>query len=173
MASGYLAVARFRRPHGLRGEAHVWVLTDDPDDVFVVGRSLTPIDETGQQIGEPLVIERERTFHRDWLLKFSGIGDRTTLDEWEQILLGVPQDDLAPPGEGEMYVHEIPGAKVAVAGEVIGHAEGLIDVPGGALLSIDVNGKEVLVPFCKPFVVAMRRAERCIDLDPPPGLLDL
>ncbi len=116
----------------------MWVLTDDPDDVFVVGRSLTPIDETGQQIGEPLVIERERTYHRDWLLKFSGIGDRTTLDEWEQILLGVPQDDLVPPGEGEMYVHEIPGAKVAVAGEVIGYAEGLIDVPGGALLSIDV-----------------------------------
>ncbi len=54
MEAAYLAVARFRKPHGLKGEAVCWVLTDEPERVFTVGRLLTPVDENGDRIGEPV-----------------------------------------------------------------------------------------------------------------------
>ncbi len=57
--------------------------------------------------------------------------------------------------------------------EVIGEATGLIDIPGGKLLCVDVNGKEVMVPFREPILLGVDRVARRIELDPPQGLLDL
>ena len=173
MEAAYLAVARFRKPHGLKGEAVVWVLTDEPEEVLVAGRQLTPVDEAGDAVGEPLEIERARPFHRTWLIKFKEVADRSGLEQWDQVLLGVPTSELAPLGEGEFYEHDVPGASVMVDGEVIGEATGLIDVPGGKLLCVDVNGREVMVPFRQPILLSVDRVERQIEIDPPTGLLDL
>lgn len=168
-----LAVVRLKKPHGLKGEVYAWVLTSEPGDVLTPGRAVTPIDESGRAIGEPLVIERSRPYHRQWLLKFAGVDDRTTLEGWRQRLFGVPAAELAAPADHELYVHEIPGAEVTVAGRRVGTAIELLDAPGGELLAVDVEGREVLIPFRRPIVKRVLRAERRIELDPPPGLLDL
>lgn len=173
MEAAYLAVARFRKPHGLKGEAVCWVLTDEPERVFTVGRLLTPVDENGNRIGEPVEIEQERSYHRSWLLKFRGIADRSELELWDQILLGVPQEELTPPHNEQMYEHEVPGATVVANGEVVGEVSRLLDGAGGQLLVVDVNGREILVPFSKPIVVRIDRAARRIEIDPPEGLLEL
>ena len=76
MEAAYLAVARFRKPHGLKGEAVVWVLTDHPEQVLVTGRLLTQVDDMGNPVGESLEIERARPFHRTWLIKFKEVDDR-------------------------------------------------------------------------------------------------
>ncbi|UCG85555.1 MAG: 16S rRNA processing protein RimM [Gemmatimonadota bacterium] len=173
MEAAYLAVARFRKPHGLKGEALCWVLTDEPERVFAVGRQLTPLDADGRKDGEPLEIEEERRYRRNWLLKFRGIGDRTELEQWDQFLLGVPQDELTPPREDEMYEHEAPGATVVVRGEPLGTVTRVLDAAGQKLLAVDMNGREVLVPFRKPIVVRIDRAAGLIEIDPPVGLLEL
>ncbi len=173
MEAAYLAVARFRKPHGLKGEAVCWVLTDEPERVFTVGRLLTPVDKNGNRVGEPLEIEQERSYHRSWLLKFRGIADRSELELWEQILLGVPREELTPPHNEQMYEHEVPGATVVANGEVVGEVSRLLDGAGGQLLVVDVNGREILVPFSKPIVVRIDRAARRIEIDPPAGLLEL
>jgi 16S rRNA processing protein RimM len=173
MEAAYLAVARFRKPHGLKGDALLWVLTDEPERVFAVGRELTPVDESGQRIGTPLVIEHERRYHRHWLVKFRGVGSRSELDRWEQMLLGVPSEELTPPGDNEMYEHEMPGVDVVVDGHVVGSVAELLDAAGGKLLVVDLGGKEVLVPFREPIVRKLDRAARRIEIDPPPGLLDV
>jgi len=80
MEAAYLGVARFRKPHGLKGDAVVWVLTDDPETVLVAGRLLTPVDDDGNPIGDPLEIERARPYHRTWLVKFEGVDDRGVLE---------------------------------------------------------------------------------------------
>jgi 16S rRNA processing protein RimM len=171
---GYLAVARLKKPHGLKGEAVLWALTDEPSEVLAAGRELTPIDEAGNTIGEPVRIERSRPYHRQWLVKFDGIDDRAELEHWQQRLFGVHQSELRAPGQDELYLHEVPGTRVLVGEEVVGVAKELMDLPGGRrLLTVDVGGKEVLVPFQKPFVKRVDRAARQIELDPPEGLLEL
>ena len=93
-------------------------------------------------------------------------------EEWKEMLLGMPEGELEPPGDGEMYVHEIPGADVVVDGSVVGTARELIETPGGSLLAVDVDGREVLVPFREPSLKLVDRKGRRIVLDPPPGLLE-
>jgi 16S rRNA processing protein RimM len=173
MEAAYLAVARFRKPHGLKGEALCWVLTDEPEQVFVVGQELTPMDDDGNKVGEPLVIEQQRRYHRNRLVKFEGIDDRAALELWDQVLLGVPTEMLTPPSADELYEHEVPGVKVLAHGELVGVASGLLETAGGSLLAVEIDGREVLVPFRKPIVVSVDRVARIIEIDPPQGLLEL
>ena len=171
---GYLAVARLKKPHGLKGEVIVWSLTDDPEEALAVGRELRPIDEGGTPVGDPLLIERSRPYHRGWLLKFEGVADRTTLEGWRLRLFGMRAEALRPPGDGELYVHEVPGAMIVVGGTEVGVARDVVEMPGGGrLLSVEVGGREVLVPFRKPIVTRIDRDARLIELDPPDGLLEL
>jgi len=174
VGGAYLAVARVRKPHGLKGEVVAWVLTDEPEQVFAAGRKLVPVDESGAAIGAPLVIERSRPYHRHWLLKFEEVEDRTVLEGWRQRLLGMPQEELQPPRDDELYVHEVPGAGVLVGGREVGRATGLVEMPGGGqLLGVEIEGREVFVPFRRPIVTRVDRAARVIELDPPDGLLEL
>lgn len=174
MEGGYLAVARLKKPHGLKGEAVVWALTDDPHDVLVEGQALTPVDEDGNAIGEALVLERSRPYHRQWLVKFEGVDERSVLEGWPQRLFGMERERLRPPGEQELYVHEVPGAEVVVHGAVVGTARGLTELPGGGLLlTVDIEGREVFVPFRRPIVQQIDRDARRIHIDPPEGLLEL
>jgi 16S rRNA processing protein RimM len=171
---GYLAVARLKKPHGLKGEAVLWALTDEPDEVLAAGRALTPIDEAGTAIGEPVVIERSRPYHRQWLVKFDGVEDRSVLEGWSQRTFGVRQTELRQPEPNELYLHEVPGTRVVVGGAEVGIARELMEIPGGGrLLVLEVDGEERLVPFQKPIVKRIDRDQRVIELDPPDGLLEL
>jgi 16S rRNA processing protein RimM len=173
MEGAYLAVARLRKPHGLKGEVVVWVMTDDPERVLAPGRSLTPLDDEGRPAGAPVVIARSRPYHQEWLLAFEGVVDRTELAGWRQRVFGVPADALSPPEGDALYLHEVPGVRIVVGGREIGIAKELLDAGGVPLLAVDIGGREVLVPFRQPIVVSIDRAERRIVLDPPPGLLEL
>ncbi len=171
----YLAVARLRKPHGLKGDVVLWALTDDPEGVLVAGRRLVPVSEEGERAGDEVVIERSRRYQRQWLVKFESIADRGVLEGWRNRLFGVAVEELAAPRDEEMYVYEMPGVSVRVGGEIIGRVIRLVEVAGGGgdLLAVDVGGREVLVPFRRPIVTRVDREAREIELDPPDGLLEL
>lgn len=172
--ASYLAVARFARPHGLKGEAIAFVLTGQADAVLVPGRVLTPLGADGRPAGTPLTIERARPYHRRWLIKFAGIDERTPLESWPQVTWGIPDaGDPEDDGTGPLRDHEVPGATVLADGKAIGTARQVLHVPGGPLLVVEGEGKEHLIPYRPPILVETVRARREIVVDPPPGLLEL
>ncbi len=174
MAEGaYLAVARIRKPHGLKGEVVAWLHTDEPDVVLAAGRELVPIDEHGDPVGDAVTIERSRKYHRHWLLKFTGVDDRVAVEEWRERLLGAKREELRAPDSDELYEHELPGVAVIVGDAPVGVVVGLMESPSGQLLAIDVGGREVLIPFRRPIVRHVDRDRRQVVLDPPDGLLEL
>ena len=93
----YLAVGRLRKPHGLKGEFAVFPLTKEAEEVFGAGRTLVRMGLDGEVLGAPVVIERSRSFHREWLVKFRGVDDRSTLESWRGQFLGAPASELKPP----------------------------------------------------------------------------
>ena len=173
MEAAHLVVARFLKPHGLKGEAVVLPLTDEPEEVFVPGRVLCPVDADGNPVGDPLVIARARPFHRRWLLLFEGLESRAELEQWPQRYLGARASELRPPNDDELYVHEIPGAVVMEHGVAVAVAKGLVTTPGGDLLVVEREGREQMIPFRPPFLIGVDRQERRINVELPPGLLEL
>jgi 16S rRNA processing protein RimM len=170
----YLVVARLRKPHGLKGDFAVFPLTDEPEVVLAAGRTLVRLGLDGAVLGEPVVVERSRGYHREWLVKFQGVEAREVLDSWRGQFLGAPPAELTPPAEGEVYLHELEGFAVRRAdGTPLGLVTALYELPAGLTLEVQGPKREFLLPFRKEFVLAVRREERVLEVELPEGLVDL
>ena len=169
----YLAVGRLRKPHGLKGEFAIFPLTAEPEMVFAPGRRLVRMGLDGAVLGEPIEVERSRGYHREWLVKFRGVEARDDTDNWRGQFLGAPAEELTPPAEDEVYLHELEG--FAVRGEdgtAYGLVSGLIELPAGVALEVQGPKREFLLPFIKQFVREVRRDDRVLVVVLPEGLLD-
>jgi 16S rRNA processing protein RimM len=168
-----LVVGRLRKPHGLKGDVSLFPLTDRPDELFAPGRSLWVVDLEGQLLGGPIQIERSRGYHREWLIKFRGVDSRDALDPWRNQFLAVPEDELVPPEQDEVYLHELAGFAVRnETGEPLGLVTSLYELPAGLMIEVQGPKREFLLPYRKEFVVDVDRAARRLTVRPPAGLLD-
>jgi 16S rRNA processing protein RimM len=171
--AGHLVVARFIKAHGLKGAALVESLTDDPEGVFAAGRRLAEVNEGGEVVGGGLTVSRGRHVGGGWLLQFREIESRTALEARRLRYLGAPREELRALGPNAMYRHEIPGAEVVAGGVVIGIARELVGDVGAELLVLEAQGREHLIPFRAPILKRLDRVARRIELELPPGLLEL
>ena len=153
---GLLEIGRVVRPHGLRGEVVVELITNrsdrlTPGTVFVSPRG-------------PLTISSSRPFQLRHLVQFDGVDTREQAEEIRDLVLRaepVPEADA-----DALWVHELVGSVVRDADDtVLGTVKAVEDNPASDLLVLDNGG---LVP-CR-FVVS--HADGVVVVDIPEGLLD-
>jgi 16S rRNA processing protein RimM len=170
----YLVVGRLRKPHGLKGDVTVFPLTDDPASVYAPGASLRLMDLAGDLVGPPLVIERSRSYHREWLLKFRDVDDRDGLEPLRDHMLAAESAKLAPPANDEVYLHELEGFSVRQEdGTALGLVSAVYEMPVGLMLEVQGPRREFLLPYKKEFVKQVDKANRRLVVTLPDGLLDL
>ncbi len=169
----HLVVGRLRKPHGLKGEFSLFPLTDQPDAVFVPGRELWRLNLKGEVVGEPVVIERSRGYHREWLIKFRGLENRDDMETWRGLFLAAPAETLPPPGPDEVYLHELEG--FSVRGEddtAYGLVSAVYELPSGLTIEVQGAEREFMLPYRKEFVKTVDRAARRLTVVLPEGLLE-
>ena len=162
-----LVVGRIGRAHGVLGEATIEVQTDDPDIRFQIGNKLTLDD------GKQLTIRSSRWHNQILLLAFDGVTDRNQIEELRDQLISsdVDLDSLAP---GEYHFQQLIGSEVFLkSGELVGVVDEIVKLPGQDLLSVNKDGKEVLIPMVKQIIVSIDIKTKKIVVDPPEGLLDV
>jgi 16S rRNA processing protein RimM len=154
-----LEVGRIVKPHGIRGEVVVELVTNRTERV-APGAVLAT--DTG-----PLEVERSRRFEATgagrWIVAFRGVADRPGAEALRGVvLLAEPIDD--PEG---LWVHQLVGAEVVDAGgSTVGRVTAVEANPASDLLVLDSGA---LIPL--RFVLAHQHGRLEVDL--PPGLLDL
>lgn len=165
-----------RKPHGLKGDVAVFPLTDTPEEIFTPGRCLDLVDVAGTVVGGPVVVERCRSYHREWLVKFEGLDSRTALDQMPAlrgVFVAASVDELSEPDEGETYYHELVGFAVTFEdGSPAGIVSEYYELPSGVTLEIQGAKREFLVPFVKEFVGPIDREARQLVIRPPEGLIE-
>ena len=170
----HLVVGRLRKPHGLKGDCAVFPLTADPELAFEAGREVWLRGLDGSPVAGPLRIARSRAYHRQWLVAFDGHLHVDAVKPWSGCFLEAEQDTLRPPGEGEVYVHELAGfAMLDRAGRSLGLVSDVTELPSGLMLLVQGPKREFLVPFRKEFVVEVDRSARRLVVDLPDGMTDL
>jgi 16S rRNA processing protein RimM len=123
----YLQLGDILRPHGIKGELRVRVLTDYPErlpalkHVYLGG---TPTDPKPR----PYTISRVRFDRQYALITFEGIDDRDSADMLRGLALMVAIEDAVPLEEGEVYLFQLIGMRVVLEdgtdiGEIIDIAE--------------------------------------------------
>ena len=169
----HLVVGRLRKPHGLKGDVTLFPLTDDPAAVFAPGRPVWLVGLDGEEVAGPLTIERSRTYHREWLVKFAGIESRDALDSLRAHFLAAEAADLPAPTGDEVYLHELEGFSVRREdGTPVGLVSGLYETPAGLMIEVQGPRREFLLPYKREFVRVVDRAGRSLMIAPPDGLLD-
>lgn len=170
-AEDLVVVGRLARPHGLRGEMSVEVLTDFPDR-FVPGLALVAADARGEG-RRPLVVATVRPAGDRLLISFQGIDALSGAEELRGLDLCVPRGAEVPRPDGFVYHFDVEGCRaVDRAGNELGLVTALADVAGRSLLEIATPRGERQVPFVEPIVVSVDVARKLVVLDPPAGLLD-
>ena len=152
-----------------------------------IGRRAVPVfvDNGVMRLNEPqevtalfrdalgIAVEHSRAYHREWLVKFSGEAERTTLEGWRGQFLAAPEADLQPPAEGEVYIHELEGFSVRLEdGTPVGLVSAAFDLPGGLTLEIQGSKREFLLPYRQEFIRRVDRAGRALVVMVPEGLAD-
>jgi 16S rRNA processing protein RimM len=166
-----LQVARIGKPHGIRGEVTVQVLTDAPGDRFVPGT---------QFIVEPATAGPLTVFSARWnkdilLLAFDEIETRNEAETLRGAKLFIETEEIGADDDDEgWYEHELVGLDVRVGANVVGKVSGLHTLPVQDLLVVTTNdGKEVLIPFVEQIVPEVNVGEKYVLVTPPPGLFEV
>jgi 16S rRNA processing protein RimM len=167
-------VGRLRRAHGVKGEMIAEAISDAPAAVFAAGRRLYAGTASGaaNPDGATLTLTRaEPRFDGSWLLGFAGITDRDVATRWRSRYLLVPREELAPPAEGAVYLHELHGMRVVLeSGGDLGDVRDVYELPAGLALDVAWKKGSVILPFV--FVRAIDRAARRVIAAPPEGLFE-
>ena len=171
-----MIVGRVRKAHGIRGELLVEPITDAPDTVFVSGRRLFAGTAMGAPSpdGQELHITAVRQHMDSVRLTIAEVPDRTAAELWRGRFLLVPQDELPPPDDDEVYIHDLLGMSVVhVDGRALGTVADTYDLPQGLMLDVrPVNGGPTyFIPWREEVLVNVDEAARMITVDPPEGLL--
>ncbi|HEY3013365.1 MAG TPA: ribosome maturation factor RimM [Gemmatimonadales bacterium] len=169
----HVVVGRLRKPHGLKGDCTLFPLTDDPDTIFAPGREVWVVDLAGETVAGPLQVERSRSYHREWLVKFAGVESRDALDPFRGHFVGVPPDALGSLADDEVYLHELDGFSVRLADDTpLGLVSAVYELPTGIMIEVQGPKREFLLPYKKEFVRQVDRAGRRLVVTPPVGLLE-
>ncbi|KIC66072.1 ribosome maturation factor RimM [Pseudarthrobacter phenanthrenivorans] len=165
-----LQVARIGKPHGIRGEVTVQVLTDAPEDRFVPGTEFL----VEPAASGPLTVSSARWNKDILLLGFEEVADRNTAETLRGAKLFIETEELDGDDDEGWYEHELVGLEARVGTRVVGKVTALNTMPVQDLLLVTTpEGAEILVPFVEQIVPEVNIEEGFIVLTPPDGLFEL
>lgn len=165
-----VVVGRIGRAHGIKGEVSVEPRTDEPERRFAVGNQLLVADGDGRF----LTVSAMRWHSGRLLLRFAEIRDRNEAEAARGVVLEIPLDpDDSPEDPEEFYDHQLLGLEVRRSdGSRLGSLSMVVHGPAQDLLAVDVDGREVLVPFVRALVPVVDVKGGFLQLAEVPGLLE-
>lgn len=171
----YLIVGKMGRPHGLKGEGHVFLYTDFPERlkpgvVLFVGEDHVP-----------LTIRSSRWKNDVLLLAFEDYHSREAIAALRNQYLYVRADDRPPLPEGEYYHHQLLGLKVFSRQEedlssslhFLGHLTEILSTGANDVYVItNDEGKEILIPALESTIYSIHLDQGEMVVNLLPGILD-
>jgi 16S rRNA processing protein RimM len=152
--------------HGIRGEVKLRSFTATPD-------ALVRYAPLKTATGGTVEIAKLRPQKDGFIAVLKGVTDRNAAEALKGTALFVPRDRLPAPDAGEVYVADLIGRRVVLAGgTVLGQIVDVANYGAGDLIDVKVEGRRdtVLIPFASGFVQESDGADIVVDL--PEGFLD-
>jgi 16S rRNA processing protein RimM len=168
----YLLLGEILRPHGIRGELRMRILTDFPEripslDAVHIGIGPASPDVTAYQV------EHMRLHQAYGLLKLRGIDDRNQAEPLRDLFVMVPLEDAVPLEPGEFYLYQLIGLAVETAdGEALGTVRDIIETGANDVYVVaSPTYGEVLLPAIDEVIVRVDIAAGVMVVNLIEGLL--
>jgi 16S rRNA processing protein RimM len=161
-----VVIGRIGRAHGIRGELNVDIRTDEPERRFAPGSSVVCGTRT-------LTVARARHHGGRLVVAFKEIPDRTAAEALHGTVLEAEVDPLDVPADpDEFYDHQLVGLEARTGDRVVGTVTGIVHSPHQDTLTIDIEGREVFVPFVTEIVPVVDVHGGFVTINEVAGLLD-
>ncbi len=165
----YLRAGVITSTHGLKGEVKVYPELDDPGrfsfirDVILKGK--------GKEF--PAEIENVKFFKNMVILKFKGIDDINDILPYRQFEVLAKREDIAELKENQFFEVDLLGLTVTdKEGKELGILNKVLHTPGNDVYVVaSPDGKEMMIPAVKQFVISVDIDKGRIVTDPLPGML--
>ncbi|MEB3829406.1 ribosome maturation factor RimM [Phormidium sp. CCY1219] len=188
----WIEIGKIVAPQGMKGEVRVYPYSDFPDRFLQPGERWLLHPDNSQP--EPVQFLSGRFLENKgiYVVQIEGIGDRTHAEALRGSLLLVPESDRPPLEADEFHVRDLIGLEVYHSNtkEFIGTVVDFIPA-GNDLLAVRPhptdnggnNGKnsgqknkkpqDILIPFVMEIVPLVDLEVGRVEINPPPGLLDI
>jgi 16S rRNA processing protein RimM len=183
--NAFAIIGRIRKPQGIRGDVTVELFTDEPERFFAPGSRVFAGTITGDIANHPddrrnplsrqqLHVEEAAPYRGGLVVKFDAMPDRTAAEMWRQRYLLVPVDEITPPADDEVFMHDLLGMRVrGDDGSDVGEVTGWYELPQGLTLEVKrENGGDVLVPYRPSVVREVDLDERVVRVEMSSGLFE-
>jgi 16S rRNA processing protein RimM len=167
----YLAVGRVLRPHGIRGELRVEVLTDYPERLSQHAYFCLASPDAPEAV-QRYPVEKLRWHRGALLLKLGGCGDRNAASELRGMLVQIPVEQAVPLEAGEYYDFQLIGVRVeAESGEWLGQIVEVLKTGANDVYVVRGPWGEVLLPAVDDVVLDLDLESRRMVVHLLPGIL--
>ncbi|MCR5008096.1 MAG: ribosome maturation factor RimM [Oribacterium sp.] len=168
-----LRVGTIVTTHGLKGEVKVYPTTDEPERFYDLKKVW--LDRSGKMENMiRLEVENVRFSKNLALVKFK---EYDSIDDVMAIRKGelyVDRADAIPLAEGEYFVGDIIGCRVLDENDAeLGTVKEFIETGAHDVMLVKTEGKDLMIPYCDPFIIEKVPEEGYIRVHLIPGLLDL
>ena len=161
-----VVIGRIGRAHGIRGELNVDIRTDEPDRRFARGSSVICGDRV-------LTVASARHHSGRLVVAFREIADRTAAESLHGKTLETEIDPTEVPDDPEeFYDHQLVGLQARSGDAVVGTVTGIVHGPHQDTLTIDIDGREVFIPFVTALVPEVSVTGGFVTVNEIDGLLD-
>ncbi len=169
----FLLLGEILRPHGIRGELRMRILTDYPEriselDAVYLGKKADDKNPT------PYEIDHIRITQGYGLLKLKLIFNRNQAEEMRGLFVMVRTEDAVPLDDDEIYLFQLIGMDVYLeSGELLGTLHEVLET--GANDVYIVKSKkygEVLIPATDETILETDVEQNRVTVSLPDGLID-
>lgn len=172
---GFIVLGHIARAHGVHGAVVVNAYVEDPRSILAADRLELLSPEGDRRL--PVESLKGKEAAQGLIVKIKGIGSREEAAALKGWRLGLERRYLPEADEDEVYLADLIGLEVVTAqGEALGRVRQLMEAGAGLILVVQGEGpsaKEFLIPFNEEFLVNLDMASGRLELDLPPGLLEL
>jgi len=167
----YLVVGRVLRPHGVRGEVRVEVVTDYPERLgehafFYLARPNSP--ESVRRYS----LEKLRPHKGGVLLKLSGCDDRDAAEALRGLLVQIPFQEAVPLEAGEYYHFQLIGVEVETeGGKGLGRVTEVLQTGANDVYVVRGARGELLLPAVETVILELDLESRRMVVRLLPGML--
>ncbi|MFQ5616148.1 MAG: ribosome maturation factor RimM [Anaerolineales bacterium] len=163
----FLAVGKLGRPHGVRGNIAVHILTGFPERLRPGVNVLVGPDHRVMRIRQA---QRQNKTMR---LAFDGVQNREQATELRNLMVFVRSTDVPPLPEGEYYHHQLIGLTVvADQGQELGQLAEIIETGANDVYLVrPPKGKDVLLPAIEEVILDVDLETGVLKVHLLPGLI--
>jgi 16S rRNA processing protein RimM len=158
------------RPHGLKGEVTAMLDDDAPADFSAIDSIF--LEQNNRLV--PYFIETVSGQGKKFFLKLEDVNSPEAAKLISKHSVYIPKSLRPKAQKGNFYDDEIIDFEVYdYQIGLLGKIDEVISAGPNRLLSIHYNGKQVLIPTNGPFIKAVNKTKKRIDVELPEGFLDI